>query len=104
MHTSISDCEFVVILVGSVINWLSPYMSKMLVKFAELWSDVSGNKLQFRSPNRYNSLFSASIFPTSCSKELNISEGDWGGLYQVLTKNGLGTSKKCAKNVLKILY
>ena len=55
MHTSISDCELSVILVGSVINWLSPYISKMLVRFAELWSDVRGNKLQFKSPNRYNS-------------------------------------------------
>ena len=35
MHTSISDCELSVILVGSVINWLSPYISKMLVRFAE---------------------------------------------------------------------
>ena len=26
MHTSISDCELSVILVGSVINWLSPYI------------------------------------------------------------------------------
>ena len=71
MHTSISDCELSVILVGSVINWLSPYISNM--------SDVRGNKLQFKSPNKYNSLFSASIFPTGCSKELNISGGDWGG-------------------------
>ena len=45
MHTSISDCELSVILVGSVINWLSPYISKMLVRFAELWSDVQSNKL-----------------------------------------------------------
>ena len=35
MHTSISDCELAVILVGSAINWLSPYISKMLVRFAE---------------------------------------------------------------------
>ena len=83
MHTSTGVCELAVILAGSVINWLSPYISKMLVRFAELWSEVPGNKLQFKSPNIYNSLFSESIFPTSCSKELNISEGDCVGLDQV---------------------
>ena len=44
MHTSISDCELSVILVGSVINWLSPYISKMLVRFCiylRCWLDSS---------------------------------------------------------------
>ena len=31
MHTPISDCILSVILVGSVINWLSPYISKMFI-------------------------------------------------------------------------
>ena len=46
-------------------------------------------KLQFKSLSRYNSAFSASVLPIKFSKKPIEFGGDLGGLYQVLTKNGL---------------
>ena len=47
VQRSINVLEVGVILVGSEINWLSPYKSSMFVKADELWFDPSCT-LQFR--------------------------------------------------------
>ena len=51
IQRSINVLEVGVILVGSEINWLSPYISSMFVKVDELCFDPSWI-LQFRSPRR----------------------------------------------------
>ena len=44
---------------------------------------ISDNKLQFKSPIRYSSKFSASILSIILSKVEKSSGDDFGGLYQV---------------------
>ena len=75
--------------VGSVINWLRPYISKMFIRWEELTVIASGNKLQLISPSEYNSLFSASILAITFSNSLNKLGGELGGRYQVPTRNGV---------------
>ena len=70
MHKSINVFESGVTRVGSVINWLRPYISKMFIRWEELTVIASGNKLQLISPSKYNSLFSASILAMTFSNSL----------------------------------
>ena len=50
--------------------------------------DATDNKLQFKSPIRYSSKFSASILSIILSKVEKRSGDDCGGLYQVDTRKG----------------
>ena len=49
---------------------------------------TSDNKLQFKSPIRYSSEFSASILSIILSKVEKRSGDDCGGLYQVVMRKG----------------
>ena len=49
---------------------------------------TSDNKLQFKSPIRYSSKFSASILSIILSKVEKRSGDDCGGLYQVVLRKG----------------
>ena len=89
MHKSINVFESGVTRVGSVINWLRLYISKMFIRWEELTVIASGNKLQSISPSKYNSLFSASILAITFSNSLNKLGGELGGRYQVQTRNGV---------------
>ena len=70
MHKSINVFESGVTRVGSVIDWLRPYISKMSIRWEELTVIASGNNLQLISPSKYNSLFSASILAMTFSNSL----------------------------------
>jgi hypothetical protein len=64
-------------------------VSKIFNKSEVFASEICAAKLQFRSPRKYNSEFSASIRSIVFSNRFNNSLGELGGLYQVPTKNGL---------------
>ena len=49
---------------------------------------VSDNRLQFKSPSKYSSRFSASIISIVFSNNENKLLDEFGGLYQVPTKKG----------------
>ena len=53
---------------------------------------VFDNRLQFKSPSKYDSKFSTSILSIISSNKVIDSWGELGGLYQVSTKNGLEIS------------
>ena len=61
------------------------------MRLEELLSTLSGNKLQLRSPKRYNSKLLASILSITVSKTVKRSEDECGGLYQV--DKGIGVDR-----------
>ena len=87
MHQSIKVLETEVTFVGSLINWLRPYKSKMFVRKEEICAFASTNKLELTLPSSYNSLFSASILATTFSDSPKRSGGELGGRYQLPTRN-----------------
>ena len=64
--------------VGSLINWLSPYTSKMFVRKEQINAFASGSKLQLTSLRKYSSLFSASILVIKFSNLPKQSVGELG--------------------------
>ena len=60
-----------------------------LLNLRYTYHNLAKVSLQFISPTRYNSEFSASILSMVFSNKLSRSLDELGGLYHVPTKNGL---------------
>ena len=82
-------CMVFVILVRSVIVCERLVISKILKSTEVLGLGVFDSRLQFRSPSKNNSKFSASILSIIFSNYIIECRGELGGLYQVPTRNGL---------------
>ena len=89
------ECEVLVILVGSAIVCERLQISNIFKSSDVLEFSVFDNRLQFKSPSKYSSEFSASILSIISSNKVNNCWDELGGLYKVPTK-------KCLERGLEI--
>ena len=80
--------ESSVVLVGSFITWVKPYISRTRSRFLVSLL-LSHRKSQFVSPIIIDSFLSASVALIRASIRSKYSTGFWGGLYNDVTKKDL---------------
>ena len=74
-----------VVLVGSLITWVKPYIPRIRLRFLVSLL-LSHRKSQFVSPIIIDSFLSASVAPVRASIGSKYSNGFLGGLYNDVTK------------------